>query len=75
MAVRCYQAVSATSGTSAADGAISISSGKDAALLMNTEFNALIDVDTPLKREDFATPANHSRTSLSTPPQSALPQP
>ena len=60
VAVRCYQSVSATSGTSSADGAIALSSGKDAVLLQNTEFTALIDVDVPLKRGEFTNPGGPS---------------
>ena len=58
VAVRCYQSVSAVSATSSADGAIAISSGKDAVLLQNTELTALIDTNTPLKREEFANPSH-----------------
>lgn len=64
--VRCYQAVTGTSNTSSADGALSFAPGKDAVLLQNVEFTALIDTDFPLKRESFSTPANSSATSPAT---------
>jgi hypothetical protein len=64
--LRCYQAVSGTSNTSSADGALSFAPGKDAVLLQNAEFTALIDTDFPLKRESFSTPANSSATSPAT---------
>jgi hypothetical protein len=64
--VRCYQAVTGTSNTSSSDGAISLAPGKDAVLLQNVEFTALIDTDFPLKRESFTTPANSTATSPAT---------
>jgi hypothetical protein len=72
--VRCYQSASGTSNTSSADGALSLAPGKDAVLLQNAEFTALIDADVPLKRESFAAPASPLAPPPGTPSQTSQPK-
>jgi hypothetical protein len=50
--VRCYQEVSGAPSTSS-DSVVAISSGKDASLLADTTYTALVDGDIPLNRESF----------------------
>jgi hypothetical protein len=51
--VRGYE-VAAGSYNGSADGTVPLNSGKDVAILQNTEFTVLIDGDLRLKREAFA---------------------
>jgi hypothetical protein len=53
--VRCYQEVSGSSNTSS-DAVLPLASGKDAVILQDSEFTALVDADIPLKRETLTTP-------------------
>src|SRR5450755_1926667 len=53
-AVRCYQEATGASNASSADGALALSSGKDATIPQDTEFVAMVDGDNHLKREAFA---------------------
>src|SRR5215468_7474839 len=54
--LHCFQEVSGSSNTSA-EAILALASGKDAAILEDAEFSALVDTDVQLKREAFAAPA------------------
>ena len=53
--LHCFQEVSGSSNTSA-EAVLALASGKDAAILEDAEFSALVDTDVQLKREAFAAP-------------------
>jgi len=53
--LHCFQEVSGSSNTSA-EAVLALASGKDAAILEDAEFSALVDSDVQLKREAFAAP-------------------
>jgi hypothetical protein len=53
--LHCFQGVSGSSNTSA-EAVLPLASGKDAAILEDAEFTALVDTDLQLKREAFAAP-------------------
>lgn len=55
-ALHRFQDVSGSSNTSA-EAVLPLASGKDAAILQDAEFTALVDADVQLKREAFAPPA------------------
>jgi hypothetical protein len=53
--LHCFQEVSGSSNTSA-EAVLALASGKDAAIVEDAEFSALVDTDVQLKREAFAAP-------------------
>ena len=53
--LHCFQEVSGSSNTSA-EAVLALAPGKDAAILEDAEFSALVDTDVQLKREAFAAP-------------------
>jgi hypothetical protein len=53
--LHCFQEVSGSSNTSA-EAVLPLATGKDAAILEDAEFTALVDTDIQLKREAFAAP-------------------
>jgi len=69
--VRCYQEASGAPSTSS-DSVVALSSGKDASLLADTTYTALVDGDLRLNRESFtaspsASPAPSSSPASTTP--------
>ena len=66
--VRCYQEASGAPSTSS-DSVVALSSGKDASLLADTNYTALVDGDLRLNRESFT--AGASASSDSTPSATA----
>ncbi len=59
--LRCFQET--TGGpTNSSDAVLPLASGKDAAIPQDTEFTALVESNTPLKREAFVTPDPGSST-------------
>jgi hypothetical protein len=71
--VRCYQEVSGSSNTSS-DAVLPLASGKDAVILQDTEFTALVDADIALKRETFTTPKEAAPAAPEPHPQTPPPQ-
>ena len=71
--LRGYHGESGSSNTSSS-AVIPLASGKDVAILKDTEFPALIDGDVPLKREAFTTPKDASTTAPAPPAQTPQPQ-
>ena len=69
--VRCYQEASGAPST-ASDSVVALSSGKDASLLADTTYTALVDGDLPLNRVSFtASPAaSPSPSAAPIPPSS-----
>ena len=53
--LHCFPEISGSSNTSA-EAVLPLASGKDAAILEDAEFTALVDTDVQLKREAFAAP-------------------
>jgi hypothetical protein len=73
-AVRCYREASGDSNNSA-EAVLPLASGKDAAILTDTEFTALVDGDMHLKREAFLTSKDMSGPASAPSAQVAPPQP
>ena len=71
--VRCYQEASGSSNTSS-DAVLPLASGKDAVILQDTEFTALVDADIALKRETFTTPKEAVPAAPGPHPQTPPPQ-
>jgi len=70
--VRCYQEASGAPSNSS-DSVVAISTGKDASLLANTNYTALVDGDLRLNRESFT--ANASTSPEPSPPAPATAPP
>ena len=69
--VRCYQEASGAPST-ASDSVVALSSGKDASLLADTTYTALVDGDLPLNRVSFtASPAASPSPSVAPLPPSS----
>jgi hypothetical protein len=69
--VRCYQEASGAPSTSS-DSVVAFSSGKDASLLADTTYTALVDGDLPLDRVSFtASPSDSPSPSATTIPPSS----
>ena len=69
--VRCYQEASGAPSTSS-DSVVALSSGKDASLLADTTYTALVDGDLPLDRVSFtASPSDSPSPSATTIPPSS----
>jgi hypothetical protein len=71
--VRCHQEASGSSNTSS-DAVLPLASGKDVAILQDTEFTALVDGAVTLKREAFAISKDASSSSSEPPAQTPVPQ-
>ena len=65
--VRCYQEASGAPSTSS-DSVVALSSGKDASLLADTSYTALIDGDLPLNRDSFSANPSTSPSAAANPP-------
>src|SRR6516225_3548172 len=62
--LHCFQEISGSSNTSA-EAVLPLASGKDAAILEDAEFTAVVDTDVQLKREAFAAPTAPVRPEAS----------